>query len=439
MGIEKVRVQCQRLVQQADRLRAALAGHCAILGQRLQVEIVRLGIAGRPLAHVGDRLVGQGDMQAAGDPGDQVGLGRPGIVGGGIEAFHPDDALGLCLAQFGADRQSVTGQLHGAGQNVTDAQFLADLSRSQIGAGEGACRRGRDHEEIAEPRQVAGHAAREPVDQVLPGRVPGPVRERQDDDRGRVGPDQRIGFRIAKGIEHPDGRAGQDRDQCNDRRDHGPASGLAGRARRGFALAQHLEGTDRPGDVLEFQLAQIRKLQRQPVAHLVADRTADHDPAGRADALQAGRHVDAVAQQVLALGHDIADVEADAEDDPAIPGHVRVAPGHAVLQCQRHADGLDGAAELDQQAVAGGVEQAAVMGLQQRIDQFGAVAAQRGKRSLLVSTDEAGETHHIRREDCRQPALHPHPFRDATLAEAAPDGHARRAALRRIPCRAPAC
>ena len=58
---------------------------------------------------------------------------------------------------------------------------------------------------------------------------------------------------------------------------------------------------------------------------LLAHRAGDADAGGRRDLLQPGGDVDAVAQQVLALGDHIAKVDADAELHPPPRGQIGVA------------------------------------------------------------------------------------------------------------------
>ena len=72
------------------------------------------------------------------------------------------------------------------------------------------------------------------------------------------------------------------------------------------------------------------------------------DRAGRGDAFQPRGDVHPVAHQIaVALLDDVAEVNADAEDDAAILGHAGVALDHGVLNFDGAAHGVDDAAELD--------------------------------------------------------------------------------------------
>ena len=77
-------------------------------------------------------------------------------------------------------------------------------------------------------------------------------------------------------------------------------------------------------------------------------------------------------------------MNADSQFDALLGRDALVAFGHAVLHFDRAAHGVDHAAELDDEPVAGALEDAAVVDGDRRIDE---VAAQRPKprqRAILV-------------------------------------------------------
>src|SRR5437016_10819173 len=85
---------------------------------------------------------------------------------------------------------------------------------------------------------------------------------------------------------------------------------------------------------------------------------------------QPRRDVDPVAQQVGAIDHDIAQVNSDPESDEAVGSDLGIALRHTALHGQRAAHGVDDARKLDQDAVAGGLDDAAAMHRDGRIDQL---------------------------------------------------------------------
>jgi hypothetical protein len=63
-------------------------------------------------------------------------------------------------------------------------------------------------------------------------------------------------------------------------------------------------------------MVQILEGVIEPVAHLIADDPADADPARLGKRLQTCCDVDPIAENVLALGNDVAEVNPNAELDP---------------------------------------------------------------------------------------------------------------------------
>ena len=120
-------------------------------------------------------------------------------------------------------------------------------------------------------------------------------------------------------------------------------SRLARVPRRQPAVEHDGIGADRPGDVLDRLLAEIREGELEPGADLLAHRRGDADAAGLGQGLEARGDVDAVAEDVVALDDHVAEIDADAELDPARRRHVGVAPDHALLDLDR---ALDGSATL---------------------------------------------------------------------------------------------
>ena len=109
----------------------------------------------------------------------------------------------------------------------------------------------------------------------------------------------------------------------------------------------------------------------------------DADAARLGHAFQPRGDVDAVAEDVVALDDDVAEIDADAELDAAVLRHIGVALGHAALHLDRAAHRVDDAGELDQHAVAGGLDDAAAVLGDLGIDKL---AAQAFSRSSVPSS-----------------------------------------------------
>jgi hypothetical protein len=141
---------------------------------------------------------------------------------------------------------------------------------------------------------------------------------------------------------------------------------------------------------------------------MVADRAGYANPAGLGDPLQSGGDIHAVAVDVVVFGnHNVAEIDSDPEYDPLIIRSRDVALGHPALHRNRTGDGLNDARELDQDAIAGGLDDAAPVFCNIRIDQFAAVTLKPGKSPSLVPAHKAAVTDDIGGENGRKPAFYP--------------------------------
>ena len=173
--------------------------------------------------------------------------------------------------------------------------------------------------------------------------------------------------------------------------------------RRGRGIG-HAPGADRPGDVLERELAQVREAEVELAADLVVHLAGDADTAWLGHAFQPGGDVDPVAVDVLALDDHVADVDADPEPDALGRGQVQLAPGHARLDRHRAGHRLDDGSELAQGAVTRQVDDpAAVLG-EERLDELLAVRLEALERALLVLPHQPRVADHVGRQDGGEPA-----------------------------------
>ena len=130
-------------------------------------------------------------------------------------------------------------------------------------------------------------------------------------------------------------------------------------------------------------------------------------PSSFGDALEPGRDVDAVAHQIaVRLLDDIAQMNADSQLDALLGRDAFVAFGHAVLHFDRAAHGVDHAAELDDEPVAGALEDAAVVDRDGRVDEVAAQRPEPRQRAILVRAREPAEADDVGGEDrCNFPGL----------------------------------
>jgi hypothetical protein len=125
------------------------------------------------------------------------------------------------------------------------------------------------------------------------------------------------------------------------------------------------------------------------------------------DAFQAGGDIDAVAHKVaVALLDHIAQMDTDAELDATLRRKTRVALDHAVLHLDGAANGIDHASELNEDSVAGSLDDTAVMQGDGRVDQIAAERAQPRQRPLLVGASKLAVSGYVSGKDgCEFPGL----------------------------------
>jgi hypothetical protein len=108
------------------------------------------------------------------------------------------------------------------------------------------------------------------------------------------------------------------------------------------------------------------------------------DAAGLGEGFEPRRDVDPVAT----VTDDVAEIDADAELQPPLRLDVGVALGHPALHLDSKAHRVDDAGELDQHAVAGGLDDAAAVRGDLGVAQFGPDPFEGGERALLISSHQ---------------------------------------------------
>ena len=154
---------------------------------------------------------------------------------------------------------------------------------------------------------------------------------------------------------------------------------------------------------LSWVCAQIADRKLEPPLHLAVGVLGEADRAGLGDAFEPRGDVDAVAHQVaVALLHHVAQMNADAQFDAPLGRHAGVALDHAVLQLDGAAHRLDHAAELGQRAIAGALDDAAIVHGDRRVDQIAPERAQPRQDAILVGAGEPRVADDVGHQNCRQ-------------------------------------
>ena len=177
--------------------------------------------------------------------------------------------------------------------------------------------------------------------------------------------------------------------------------GRAPGGRRGL-VAVPSPRPDRPLDVLELDFAGIGEGDADLAADLGMDDVRDENAAMRRLAFEAGRDVDAVAENVVALDDDVAEIDADAELDGRLGREVALA--HRPLDGDGAFDRIDDAAEFDQRAVAHHLDDAAVPRGDGRVERLAPDLPERGDRAGLVGAHHRGIAGNVGGEDGGEPA-----------------------------------
>ncbi len=136
---------------------------------------------------------------------------------------------------------------------------------------------------------------------------------------------------------------------------------------------------------------------------LIENLLGNQNTAGLGHGLKPRGEVDALAQQIVAIDHHVAEMDADPEAQRAF--RVAAAPTKFALHLDRALHGLDHRGELGDQSVARGVDDAAVV----TFDELGENpprGAQGSEPADLVSVHHAAVAFGVGREDRRQ--LSPH-------------------------------
>jgi hypothetical protein len=110
-------------------------------------------------------------------------------------------------------------------------------------------------------------------------------------------------------------------------------------------------------------------------------------------------------KDVVVLDDHIAEVDADAELHPPRRRDVRVASRHPALDLGSAQDRVDDAVEFDQHAVASGLDNAAAVLCDGRIDEFDPVGLETGERPRLVDLHQPAKADHVGGKDRCKPAL----------------------------------
>jgi len=157
-----------------------------------------------------------------------------------------------------------------------------------------------------------------------------------------------------------------------------------------------------PVDVLELSRAEIGYLHLEPAAHLPIGVLRKTNCARLRNALQPRRDVHSVAHHVaVALLDHVAEMDADPKFDALVGRDLGVALDHRPLDFDG-AIHCDHAAEFNDTAAAGALDDAAAMHRDGRVDQVAAKGPKASEDSIFIRTRKPRVADHVGHQDRRE-------------------------------------
>jgi hypothetical protein len=161
----------------------------------------------------------------------------------------------------------------------------------------------------------------------------------------------------------------------------------------------------RPVDVLQGTLAKVVEGKSCLSANLPEGVLGKVDAARLAFAFNTGCDIDAIAENIVAIDDDVADIDANTK---AHLGLWAIIPfSHLLLDGHGAGDCIHSAGELDQQSISGALDDAAIVGGDRRIDDLAAVSLEGFERACLIGSHQTRITDDISRQYRRQPPIQP--------------------------------
>src|SRR5216684_647415 len=109
-------------------------------------------------------------------------------------------------------------------------------------------------------------------------------------------------------------------------------------------------------------------MTRQLCADLIPHYTRDANSARLRQSFQASRDIDGIAEEIVALNNDVADVDADPKPHLLADRSISILLGYGVLHRDSTLHGINGAGEIGDETVASRVEDPTTMRGYQPID-----------------------------------------------------------------------
>jgi hypothetical protein len=155
------------------------------------------------------------------------------------------------------------------------------------------------------------------------------------------------------------------------------------------------EDPHRPCDVLELLFACVLEGDIELAPNLPVRIFGDTNATGLRQSLQTRCHIHAIAENVISIDDDIADIYAYPELDAPLIWHLGIALGHPALDIKSAAQCVHYAAKLSQHPVPGVLDDPATVFSDLGIDKRAQMVLKLDVRALFVRTCQAAVAGHI--------------------------------------------
>jgi hypothetical protein len=130
-------------------------------------------------------------------------------------------------------------------------------------------------------------------------------------------------------------------------------------------------------------------------------------PPGSASVSRRAATIDAVAENVIVLDDDVAEIDADTKLDPPLDRHLGVALSHGGLYLHGALHRINDAGKFDKQSVASRLDDAALMLADVRVDELTAMSFEARQSAGLIRAHQPAVASDIGGDDGRKTALDP--------------------------------
>ncbi len=174
---------------------------------------------------------------------------------------------------------------------------------------------------------------------------------------------------------------------------------------RTIDISADAERPNRLTDILDPLRPQVVEVHLDFRDDLLMDTAGNDHGTGLRQPLQTRGDVHAIAEDIVVLNDNIAEIDANSELDAAGLWRFRVSRRHAILKRHGAPDGIHHAGELGQEPIPRRLDNPSSVLGDAGLDQLAKVGGERGQRAFLVLTHQPRVTRNVGGEDGGEAAL----------------------------------